>query len=147
MAEIKPLVLSVGAIGAIIFGGLTVSVLRDPPDADAPTTLENIPAGIVQTAPELTAQPGAPSSSVELPTGPRTTDLDSPPVPPGESVVSEVNLPDGYAPIGELTLTGEATCFKIVASQMIGHTLKVMAKSACETPIKFAATFQYDKAP
>lgn len=129
------------ALGALIVGGLTTAVIKgdgsDP--KDVPTTLEAVPSGVVQ---KPTIEVPAPE-----PVGPLTTDLDSPLVPPGERVVSEVNLPDGWAPIGELTPTGDgAACFKIVASQMVGHTLKVMAESACATPVKFTATFQYDKA-
>lgn len=130
------------AVGALIVGGLTTlggTTALKGDETDVPVTLEAIPSGIVKL------DAGDDALPEPEPVGPRTTDLDSEIVQPGERVVSEVNLPEGWAPVGEFTLTGEATCFKIIASQMVGQTLKVMAENGCEAPTRFAATFQYDK--
>ena len=128
------------ATGALVLGALTASIIKGTPDTDVPVTLEPIPAGVVKAAP-------APEPPAAEPTGPLTTDIDSPLTQPGERVMMEVNLRDGWAPVSEFTRTGDgAECFNVVASQMIGKTLKVLAQNDCATPMRFAATFQYDKA-
>ncbi len=129
------------ALGALIIGALTASLTGKAKDdlGNVPTTLETIPSGIVRAVVDAGPVP-------EI-VGPLTTDVDSPIVQPGERVVSTVNLPDGWAPIGEITLTGEAVGhFKVIASQLVGTEEKIMAENVGDTPLRFSAVFSYDKA-
>ncbi len=128
------------ALGALIIGALTVALVgKDAADIkDVPMTLAPIPSGIVRVVVDAGPEP-------EL-VGPLTTDVDSPIVQPGERVVATVNLPEGWAPIGEITLTGEAVDhFKIIASQLVGTEEKIMAENVSKDAVRFSAVFQYDK--
>lgn len=138
MPDNKVLAASIAA--ALVVGGLTTSAIRGGGTGrDVPVTLENVPSGIVKAERPI----------VDVPlVGPLTTDLATDLVQPGERVVTSVNLPDGWAPIGEFTLTKEAVGrFSIIASQMVGHELKVMADNTSDRPARFTATFQYDRVP
>lgn len=123
---------------SIVIGGLNTTVFVDV--KDAPTTLEQVADGVVAKADAL------PPEEIPAPDNTQTTDLLSPEVPPGERVVTSVNLPLGWEPIGEFTLIGDAEGkFKVVASQLVGQTLKVMAENVSDNPARFSATFQYSK--
>ncbi len=129
------------AVSALIVGALTVSLVgKDRDDVkDVPVTLETIPSGIVRVVVDAGPEPEV--------QGPLMTDVLTELVPPGKRVVATVNLPDGWAPIGEITLTGEAVDhFKVIASQLVGTEEKIMAENVGDTPVRFSAVFSYDKA-
>lgn len=97
--------------------------------------------------PVTATKPSPPTVDMRGVVGPLTGDLATDVVAqPRGRVVMAVDLPDGWAPISDLTLTKEATGrFAILATRLDGHTLKVMAENTSDKPARFTATFQYDR--
>ncbi len=126
-------------LGGLLVGALTASLARGSSEpSNVPTTLAPISSGIVH-APVASATP-------EL-VGPLTTDLLTEVVQPSEQALASVNLPAGWAPIGDLTLTGDAVGhFKLIAAQLVGTEEKVLVENVGDTPVRFSAVFSYDKA-
>ncbi len=123
-------------VGALTGRGLTGKEKEDL--GDVPTTLESVPNGVVRVVVDAGPEP-------EI-VGPLTTDVASDVAQPGERVVTSVNLPAGWAPIGDITMTGGAiNCFKLIATQLVGVEEKFEAQNICDVPLRFTAIFQYDK--
>ncbi len=104
-------------------------------------------------------------AAIDAPPGVRTTNLDSPLVPPGKIVVTGVNLPEGtmYVP-GTLTLTGDAVgrfevrdvkqseSIEALPSgsgrrEVTRRRLDVMAENTSIGEVRFTAEISYDGAP